>query len=280
MKHKSIVHVFDAMPTSDGAGVNLSRAIGQPKLRHADPFLMLDEIRSDQPNDYIAGFPPHPHKGFETISYMLTGSMAHKDSTGGEGIIGSGGVQYMTAGRGIIHSELPQQESGLLWGFQLWVNLPAKDKLQSPKYKDISQEYIPTVQLSVGANAKVIAGGTEVFGLKGPIERPDIDMQMFDISTSQSASQQLELSNELQGFLYVYKGHLNVNGYRVNSQQVATFQEGELLEITTEQNTGYLLLAGRPIREPIVQYGPFVMNTQAEIEEAIRDYQAGTFVTG
>jgi len=279
MTSKRIINVLNGMPTSDGAGVNLTRAVGQPRLRNVDPFLMLDEIRSDQPDDYIAGFPSHPHKGFETLSYMLSGSMAHKDSTGGEGLINSGGVQYMTAGKGIIHSEHPKQDSGLLWGFQLWINLPAKDKLQAPSYRDINSADIPEVNVKGSCTARIIAGSLTSFDAVGPVERADIDMQMYDIKSQQEEAYSLSLKNESRGFIYVYQGSIKVNGHDVHSQHIATFAEGEVLDIESGENSCYLLLAGEPIEEPIVQYGPFVMNTQMEIEQAIRDYQAGTFVS-
>ena len=275
MKPKRISQVLDSMPTSDGAGVKLNRAIGQPLLRNLDPFLMLDEIRSDDPDDYIAGFPAHPHKGFETLSYMLHGSMAHKDSTGGEGLITSGGVQYMTAGKGIIHSETPKQESGLLWGFQLWINLAARDKLQAAKYADIPQEQIPVVVLSEHTSVKLIAGSLGGIDIRGPVIRDDIHLLIADIRVISPELQIFDIDAASHGFVYVYKGALEINGKRVLGQQLASFHEGEELKIKASSDTGYLLLAGRPINEPIVQYGPFVMNSQQEIQQAISDYQAG-----
>ena len=275
MKQKRVEQVLMSMPTSDGAGVNLRRAIGRAGLRNVDPFLMLDEIRSDDPKDYIAGFPPHPHKGFETLSYMLKGSMAHKDSTGGEGLITSGGVQYMTAGKGIIHSETPKQESGMLWGFQLWINLPAKDKFQDAKYVDIPKDQIPELDLTEHTKAKLIAG--KFHQAVGPVKRDDIGFFMADVTSRETDHQNFEFDNDTRGFVYVYKGHADVNGQQVPAQSIAQLGAGERVEIASQKDTGYLLLAATPIEEPIVQYGPFVMNTQAEIDQAVSDYQNGRF---
>lgn len=276
--NKTIQSVMPGMPTSDGAGVNLTRAVGQPNLKNIDPFLMLDEIRSDNPNDYIAGFPPHPHKGFETLTYMLQGSMEHNDSTGGHGLINTGGVQYMTAGKGIIHSETPKQDSGLMWGFQLWMNLPAKDKLQDASYVDISAQQIPVVHLNETTELKLIAGQVKPHVEVGPVKRSDIDLQIYDVKTAKSGSASFDFSSTSRGFLYVYQGEVSVNDRVVKAQHVAALTAGETLQIASTDNSGFLLCVAEPIGEPIVQYGPFVMNTSAEIEQAIRDYQAGVFV--
>lgn len=278
---KQITRVLNGMPTQDGAGVNLTRAIGQPALRNLDPFLMLDEIRSDNPDDYIAGFPAHPHKGFETLSYMIQGSMEHNDSTGGHGLITSGGVQYMTAGKGIIHSETPKQDSGMLFGFQLWLNLPAKDKLQQPKYIDIPKKDIPvlngTEDIGADATIKVIAGKFNGMGAEGPVVRSDIEAEIYDV-TLNKGSLSTNIHNDKRGFIYVYHGKLEINGQVVTAKQIATLGEGEAIDLVALEESGFLLLAGLPINEPIIQYGPFVMNSMSEIDTALRDYQSGNFV--
>jgi hypothetical protein len=275
---KRIVQVLPGMPASDGAGVKLTRALGQPRLKHIDPFLMIDEIKSDDPNDYIAGFPSHPHKGFETLTYLMHGSMEHKDSTGGHGLIESGGVQYMTAGKGIIHSETPQQDNGLLWGFQLWVNLPAENKLIDATYVDIGKEQIPTLNLNEAVRAKLIAGHIAPFEEVGPVVREDIAMQIYDVESSEASTVTIDLQEAHQGYVYVYKGRVGINGHDVPSAHIAQFSEGTQLDISMTADAGILIVAGTPIGEPIVQYGPFVMNTMAEIEEAITDFQSGRFV--
>ncbi|MDA8621664.1 pirin family protein [Psychrosphaera sp.] len=279
---KQITNIMNGMPTQDGAGVNLTRVIGQPALRNLDPFLMLDEIRSDNPNDYIAGFPPHPHKGFETLSYMIQGSMEHNDSTGGHGLITSGGVQYMTAGKGIVHSETPKQDSGLLFGFQLWLNLPSKDKLQPPRYIDIPKQSIPVIDETTAIQGKgrikVIAGQFNGEGEVGPVVRDDIQAEIYDITLT-SGSLETRIANEKQGFLYVYQGEITINGNKVSTKQIAVLSEGELVNINNnDTEAGFLLLAAQPIGEPIVQYGPFVMNKMSEIDTALKDYQSGNFV--
>ena len=304
--NKQVSKIMNGMPTQDGAGVNLTRVIGQPALRNLDPFLMLDEIRSDNPDDYIAGFPPHPHKGFETLSYMVQGSMEHNDSTGGHGLITSGGVQYMTAGKGIVHSETPKQDSGMLFGFQLWLNLPSKDKLQAPRYIDIPKENIPIISESPSikgkVQVKVIAGQFNGEGEVGPVVRDDIQAEIYDITLA-SGVLETSILDEKCGFIYVYQGEITVNGSKVAAKQVAVLSEGEVINIkndhadtnfstqthsgspigshvgcSAESEAGFLLLAAKPIGEPIVQYGPFVMNKMSEIDTALKDYQSGHFV--
>ena len=265
---------FSAVQASDGAGVKLRRSIGSPALRNLDPFLMLDAFGTDNPNDYIAGFPAHPHRGFETVTYMLAGSMQHKDSAGNTGDLVTGSVQWMTAGRGIIHSEMPQQSEGRMAGFQLWVNLPAAKKMMAPRYQDIPPAQIPVVTTPAGVRVKVIAGS---FGdVTGPVEGIDVRPLMVDVQLPANASVILPLETGHTAFFYVFEGSVDVAGMTTGLHQLTVLSDGDQVALTGGAAGGRaLLLAGRPIGEPIVQYGPFVMNTRAEIEQAIHDYQTG-----
>ena len=277
-EHKTIVKVVRGMPTSDGAGVSLTRIIGQPDLPRLDPFLMLDFFGSDNPGEYIAGFPPHPHRGFQTVTYMLAGKMRHKDSVGNEGVIDAGGIQWMNAGRGIIHEEMPEQEEGLLQGFQLWVNLPAKEKMSAPNYQDIQPVSIPTVQIQ-NASVKVLAG--EVDGVKGPVKTTAVAPTFLDIDLK-SGQCDIALKSNEAAFLYVYEGNITVG--KGDQAQKTMLESGELgvlsqqgtrLSFSSEKGSKIIVVSGKPINEPIVQYGPFVMNSQQEIVQAFNDYQSG-----
>lgn len=277
-EQKTIVKVVRGMPTSDGAGVSLTRIIGQPDLPRLDPFLMLDFFGSDNPGEYIAGFPPHPHRGFQTVTYMLAGKMRHKDSVGNEGVIDAGGIQWMNAGRGIIHEEMPEQEEGLLQGFQLWVNLPAKEKMSAPNYQDIQPDSVPTVQIQ-DASVKVLAG--EVDGVKGPVKTTAVAPTFLDIDLK-SGQCDIALKSNEAAFLYVYEGNITVG--RGDQAQKTMLESGELgvlsqqgtqLSVSTEEGSKFIVVSGKPINEPIVQYGPFVMNSQQEIVQAFNDYQSG-----
>ena len=263
--------------TSDGAGVKLKRIIGQPALDMLDPFLLLDEFRSDQAGDYIAGFPEHPHRGFETVTYMLAGHMQHQDNHGNRGDLSPGSVQWMTAGRGILHSEMPQQENGLMWGFQLWVNLPAKDKLTAPRYQDIAPERIPVVQPAAGVEVKVIAG--ELAGATGPVEGIATAPVYLDVSLQPGAELSLELPVGHHGFAYVFEGESAlVGGERLQRSELGVLSEGDRLQLAAGDTPSRLLVvAGKPLKEAVARYGPFVMNTQAEIHQAIADFRAGKF---
>jgi redox-sensitive bicupin YhaK (pirin superfamily) len=263
--------------TSDGAGVKLKRIIGQPALDMLDPFLLLDEFRSDQAGDYIAGFPEHPHRGFETVTYMLAGHMQHQDNHGNRGDLSPGSVQWMTAGRGILHSEMPQQENGLMWGFQLWVNLPAKDKLTAPRYQDIAPENIPVVQPAAGVEVKVIAG--ELAGATGPVEGIATAPVYLDVSLQPGAELSLELPAGHHGFAYVFEGESAlVGGERLQRSELGVLSEGDRLQLAAGDTPSRLLVvAGKPLKEAVARYGPFVMNTQAEIHQAIADFRAGKF---
>jgi quercetin 2,3-dioxygenase len=274
MAQRSIAHTVQGIPASDGAGVRLTRVIGQRALRHLDPFLLLDEFGSDKPGDYIAGFPPHPHRGFETVTYMLDGAMKHQDSLGNTGHLGPGSVQWMTAGRGIIHSEMPEQEEGLMRGFQLWVNLPAANKMTAPRYQDIPASEVAEVT-GEGHRVRVIAGAFA--GTAGPVQAPHTEALYLDIVLD--ADQHIDVPIPLghAGFIYVFEGAAQVGNKALPKGTLAVLGDGSTLSIEASGEGGRMLVvAGRPMGEPIVQHGPFVMNTQAQIREAIRDYHAGT----
>ncbi|HVC16928.1 MAG TPA: pirin family protein [Rhodanobacter sp.] len=277
MSDRHIIRRVRGVATSDGAGVKLKRVIGQPELDMLDPFLLLDEFRSDQAGDYIAGFPEHPHRGFETVTYMLAGHMQHQDNHGNRGDLGPGSVQWMTAGRGILHSEMPQQENGLLWGFQLWVNLPAKDKMTAPRYQDIAPERIPVVHPAAGVDVKVIAG--ELAGVAGPVEGIVTAPLYLDIGLQPGAALTLDLPDGHHGFAYVFEGESAlVGGERLGRGELGVLSEGGRLQLASgEQPVRLLVVAGRPLEEPVTRYGPFVMNTPGQIHDAIADFRAGKF---
>ncbi|RUO55829.1 pirin family protein [Pseudidiomarina homiensis] len=263
------------MPAQDGAGVKLTRIINQPSLRYQDPFLMLDEFRSDDPNDYIAGFPPHPHRGFVTLTYMLAGRMEHKDSEGNTGVVESGGAQWMKAARGIIHAEMPKQEEGLMWGFQLWLNLPAKEKMSAAQWADYPATKIPEVALE-GLTLRVIAGHFQEH--EGPIQQTEQQFQMYDLKFSDATLWQQGKISQQTRLAYVYQGEVELNGTLLQRGELVRLAPDAELALRSHGEAGMLLLAAEPIGEPIAQYGPFVMNTQAEIEQAINDYQRGRLV--
>jgi hypothetical protein len=265
------------MPASDGAGVKLSRIIGQPALPDLDPFLMLDAFGSDDPAAYIAGFPSHPHRGFETVTYMLAGRMRHRDNVGNEGLLGPGSVQWMTAGRGIVHSEMPEQESGLMQGFQLWVNLPAKDKMTSPRYQDIPADQVPTVDLGGGASAKVLAG--ELAGVRGPVDPGATQPIFFDLTLQPGATARIPLPAGHNAFVYVFEGAAQVgdSAEALAAGRVGVLSPGPDVLLTALSGARLILVAGKPLREPVAKHGPFVMNTQAELVQAFEDFRAGRF---
>ena len=262
---------------SDGAGVKLTRVIGSRDLPDLDPFLLLDEFRSDDPSDYIAGFPAHPHRGFETVTYMLAGRMRHGDNQGNQGLLGPGSVQWMTAGRGIVHSEMPEQENGLMWGFQLWVNLPARDKLTAPRYQDIAPERIPEVNVP-GGSVRVIAG--EWGGARGPVEAPATEPVYLDVRLQDDARWEAKLPDTHNAFVYVYDGAILVGegdqARRVSRGELGVLGYGDAFRGRAAAGAArFIVVAGRPLGEPVARYGPFVMNTEAEIRQALADLQAG-----
>jgi len=269
------VAVLAGQPTSDGAGVKLIRVIGQQRLPDLDPFLMLDEFRSDDAKDYIAGFPDHPHRGFETVTYMLAGRMRHEDNKGNRGLLRPGSVQWMTAGRGIVHSELPEQEDGLMWGFQLWVNLPARDKLCEPRYQEIAPEEIPEVEGSGGGKVRVIAG--RFAGTAGPITGVATDPTYLDVALPAGGRFAHDLPAGHTAFVYVFEGSVEITEQPIARGRIVVLSQGERIEVGAKDGGRFILVAGRPLGEPVAKYGPFVMNTVEELRQAVEDFQAGRF---
>ncbi len=277
---RTLQKIIPSQHASDGAGVKLRRSLGSSQAARVDPFLMLDEFSSFDANDYIAGFPAHPHRGFETVTYLLDGHMLHEDHLGNRGDLKSGAVQWMTAGRGIIHSEMPQQERGRMRGFQLWINLPAREKMKPASYRDIDPSEIPVAELAGGGRAKVIAGTLEAGGkpVPGPVRGLTTDPLYFDVELPAGARFSQPVPDGHNAFIYVFEGGLKVGAEaaRLDTHAAGVLSQGDRVEVTAgDEGARFLLLAGRPLNEPMVQYGPFVMNTREEIEQAIRDYQSG-----
>jgi quercetin 2,3-dioxygenase len=272
---RSVERLVAGMATSDGAGVKLTRVLTQALQRRLDPFLMLDAFGTDNPDDYIGGFPDHPHRGFETVTYMIAGRMRHRDSAGHEGLLQNGGVQWMTAGRGVIHSELPEQEEGRMEGFQLWLNLPARDKMSAPWYRDIQSADIPEFT-APGLTVRVIAGESQ--GVTGAVQREATQPLYLDLHLAEGTHFAQPLPAEHNAFVYVYRGQVTVNGTEVPAGRMALLRnEGDGVALQAGPDSRALLIAGRPLNEPIAQYGPFVMNTQQEIFQAVEDFRAGHF---
>ena len=284
---RTIERIVRGVATSDGAGVKLTRVLTQDLQRRLDPFLMLDAFGSDKPDEYIAGFPDHPHRGFETVTYMLEGQLRHRDNHGGEGVLAPGGVQWMTAGRGIVHSEFPEQDHGMMAGFQLWLNLPAKDKMCDPGYRDLPAATIPVVTTPAGVSVKVIAGSAQ--GAAGAMTREHTEPIYLDIHLPGGVDFEQELPPGHNAFIYVYEGGVTVGdpaGSGNDAPRPVQKSEMGVLANTKDAagviigSTGparLLLIAGKPLREPIAQYGPFVMNTNDELRQAVSDFQAGKF---
>lgn len=278
---KVLINTVNAVATNDGDGVKIHRVGGQALNQVLDPFLMIDEINSDDAADYIGGFPEHPHRGFETITYMKAGRMRHRDHMGNEGLIGAGGVQWMTAGRGVMHSEMPEQESGLLQGFQLWLNLPAVDKMKPAAYCDLQSDNILEVSLAEGGQVRVIAGDLEVNGdavsgsVPGLSDPQSTQAMMLDVILSEGESVDLLLNDENPAWVYIYEGSLQLEaGGELQRRQMGMFSKGSLLQLQGgARGAKALVLSGRPLKEPIVQHGPFVMNSVEEIEQAFKDYR-------
>lgn len=280
---RELRRVIPAMAASDGAGVKLRRSLGQSPAARVDPFLMLDEFFSDNPDDYLAGFPSHPHRGFETVTYMLDGHMRHEDHLGNTGDLVPGSVQWMTAGRGIIHSEMPQQENGRMRGFQLWINLPAREKMKPAGYRDIPPADIPVVKLANGGTVKVIAGqasGPEG-AVAGPVQGLTTEPLYLDVMLPAGAGYEQTLEHGHHAFVYVYEGSVEIGASvtrTLAAHHAGVLSAGRRVRVAAGKETArFLLLAARPLNEPVAQYGPFVMNTTEEIEQAVRDYQAGRF---
>ena len=273
MTVRKIQQVIQGQPASDGAGVKLIRSLGGANHLRADPFLMLDAFSSENPDDYVAGFPSHPHRGFETVTYLLDGHMLHEDHLGNRGNLKSGGVQWMTAGRGIIHSEMPQQENGRMRGFQLWINLPAKEKMKPAGYRDIQAEEIPTVAFP-GGKAKIVAG---TFGkTQGPIQGGSTEPLYWDIQLNSEKIFKTNIPESHAAYIYPFEGSVEIADRVLKTHQGGVLGSGDSIEVkASADGARFLVLAAKPIKEPVVQYGPFVMNTREEIEQAIRDYQNG-----
>jgi len=277
-KARGVERVIAGQYVMDGAGVKINRVLTNTLQRRLDPFLMLDAFGSDKAGDYIAGFPEHPHRGFETVTYMLAGRMRHRDSAGNEGLVTDGGVQWMTAGRGVIHSEMPEQNEGLMEGFQLWLNLPAKDKMMAPWYRDIPNEQVPRFTLDSGATVQVIAGSSH--GVAGAVQRDGTEPLYLDIELPEGASFEQAIPAGHNAFIYVFRGEAVVAGKGVPQTRMAIFDNAEGADgvvVKAAKPTRLLLIAGRPLKEPIAQYGPFVMNTQAELHQAVEDFRSGKF---
>ena len=271
-----VEHLIAGQPTSDGAGVKLTRVLTQNLQRRLDPFLMLDAFGSDRADDYIAGFPDHPHRGFETVTYMIAGRMLHRDSAGHEGLLQNGGVQWMTAGRGVIHSEIPQQEEGVMEGFQLWLNLHSSEKMNAPWYRDFQSEQLPKLRTPEGVDVTVIAGASH--GVQGAVTREITQPLYLDVHMPSGSRFEQTLPADHNAFLYVYRGEVRIAGQAVPVQRMAILAnaaqaDGVVIEASADARL--ILVSGRPLNEPIVQYGPFVMNTQQEIYQALTDFRDG-----
>ena len=286
LQNRTVIQQLPGMPTSDGAGVKLTRIIGTPHLDMLDPFLMLDCFESDDADDYVAGFPTHPHRGFETVTYLLNGRMRHKDNAGNEGVIEPGGVQWMTAGKGILHSEMPEQQEGLLKGFQLWVNLPAKAKMSEPGYQEFLPESTPLEQRDNGIEIRVIAGETNQ-GTVGPVINAHTYPTYMDVILPANTTFDQTLVNEHNAFIYVIEGEVSVHdstgsaqgkANTVKAKDLAVLSKGDIVTVSSNINGArFLLIAGKPLNEPVARMGPFVMNTQTEIRQAVEDFHSGKF---
>ena len=275
---RRVERVVAGQRTSDGAGVKLTRVLTHDLQRRLDPFLMLDAFGTDNPGDYIGGFPDHPHRGFETVTYMLEGRMRHRDSAGHEGLLTPGAVQWMTAGRGVIHSEMPEQQEGRMEGFQLWLNLPAKDKMSPPWYRDIAPAEIPELRTVEGATVRVIAG--ESHGVAGAVQRAVTEPLYLDLHLDAGGVFAQPLAASHNAFVYVYRGAVRIEGSDVPAQRMAILandasSDGVIVSAGANMPARALLIAGAPLAEPIVQYGPFVMNSNEQIFQAVEDFRAG-----
>ena len=276
MSPRTVTQLVRAQELTEGAGVTVHRTIGTPARRHLDPFLLLDHFSSDDPDDYIAGFPEHPHRGFNTFTYMLDGHMQHGDSMGNRGDLGPGGAQWMKAASGIIHSEMPQQIGGLMRGFQLWINLPASAKMSDPEYQEIRPEVVPEIS-GPGRHIRLLAGQLE--GQQGPVTDPHTQPLMLDLQLQADSGFTLDLPAGHTAFVHVFEGSGRIAGTEAPWQHLAVLGDGDGLEIRADKDgLRALVVAGKPIGEPIVQYGPFVMNSREEVDQAMADYRQGRLV--
>ena len=274
---RRVERLVQGVATSDGAGVKLTRVLTQHLQRRLDPFLMLDAFRNENPDDYIGGFPDHPHRGFETVTYMIAGRMRHHDSAGNQGLLGPGGVQWMTTGSGLIHSELPEQQEGLMEGFQLWLNLPGRNKMIKPSYRDIPTEQIPELTTPDGVLVRVIAGHSH--GVNGAVQRPDTLPLYLDVHLPAGTQFSQDIPIGHNAFAYTYRGEVTIAGTTVADRNMAILANDGAHQVTllATQPSRVLIIAGQPLNEPIAQYGPFVMNTGDEIQQTLRDYRDGKF---
>ena len=279
---RSVSRIVKGMPATDGAGVELTRVIGQPVLPMLDPFLLLDAFRSDKPEDYIAGFPPHPHRGFETVTYLLAGRMRHQDNAGHEGVIEPGGIQWMTAGKGIVHSEMPEQENGMLEGFQLWINLPASHKMDTAAYQEYPAEQIPLETRQAGIEVRVISGVTSK-GTKGPVVQPLTEPLYLDVLVPAGQNYFEALPEAHNAFLYVIHGSVSLENedgetMSLGRDDLGVLTQGDAVSLQAgEEDARFLVVAGKPLREPVARGGPFVMNTRTEVQQAFEDFKQGEF---
>lgn len=275
---RSIERIIEGVATSDGAGVKLTRVLTGKLQQRLDPFLMLDAFGSDNPDDYIAGFPDHPHRGFETVTYMLSGLMRHRDSAGHEGLLGNGGVQWMVAGSGVIHSEIPEQKDGVMEGFQLWLNLPAQNKMAEPWYRDYPSEVIPEYVTKENVTVRVISGSSN--GVDGVVKRETTEPLYLDVHMTAGSTFETEIPKTHNAFIYVYRGSVKVGCVQIETRRMGILSntpEAEGLSVTASKDARFILVAGKPLNEPIVQYGPFVMNTQEQIHQTLDDFRNGRF---
>lgn len=277
--YRKIDQILKSKPTIEGAGVHLKRVFGYNEVPLLDPFLLLDDFHSDNPDDYIAGFPWHPHRGIETVTYMLQGMVEHGDSMGNEGIIRPGDVQWMTAGSGIIHQEMPKGHNGQMWGFQLWVNLPASNKMMEPRYREVKKEQIPEVLIDEDVKIRIISG--EVRGTKGPVRDIVVDPEYLDITMESNTEFEHPVKEGYKAFAYVIggNGYFDDSGRSTDTEHLVIFKDGDKVKITSgDRSLRFLLISGKPLGEPVAWYGPIVMNTQEELKTAFDEYQKGTFI--
>ena len=282
VKKREVLRILKSKPTMEGAGVRLKRAFGYHEVPLLDPFLLLDDFHSDNPDDYIAGFPWHPHRGIETVTYMLQGKVRHEDSMGNSGVISSGDIQWMTAGSGIIHSEMPEQQDGLLWGFQLWVNLPASRKMMPPRYQEIKSDEIPIIEFGHGVTARLICG--RVKDHRGPVKDIVVDPLYIDFSLSPGGDVTVPVSPGHRAFAYIVEGDglVLTNGEtEVETGQLVIFKDGDVVKLRTSAGPlRCLLVAGKPLNQPVAWQGPIVMNTHGELQQAFDEFRNGTFIKG
>lgn len=279
LKVKELHSQMTGFATSDGDGVNMTRLIGSQQINYLDPFLLLDAFGSDEPNDYIGGFPSHPHRGFETVTYLLAGKMRHKDNAGNEGVIEAGGVQWMTAGKGIVHSEMPEQEDGLLSGFQLWVNLPASNKMTDPAYQEFSEADVPVERWENGTEIRVITGKTEQ-GTEGPVKNTYVSPLFMDVSLQSGKAFEQKIDSHDNTLIYVIEGELSIGNEAqiLSEKNMGILERGEQISVTSNATQSrFIVISAKPLNEPIARGGPFVMNTESEVQQAFSDYRNGRF---